>query len=109
MDSSTLTSNIKIRPFLSIFLSKTSTLLLPIYPIATPQELVLPLKNIGPYNSSAHFFQLKMNGFLAKSKNPLEPIFLKNSDILILFREFCSPLTLFRMGFFGATHGLGRP
>ena len=42
LDSSTLTSNIKIRPFLSIFLSKTSTLLLPIYPIATPQEFVLP-------------------------------------------------------------------
>ena len=96
--SSTLTSDIKIRPFLSIFLSKTPTLSLPVYPIATLQELVLPCeKNIGPFNSSAHFFSSAKDEWVScKTKNPSDPkLVFKYSNILILLREFCSPLILF--------------
>ena len=98
VDPSTLTSNIKIRSFLLIFLSKTSTLLLPIYPIATPQKFVLPCeKSIDPFNSSAHYFSGAKDEWLScKNKNSLEPkLIFQYSDILILLREFCSLLTLF--------------
>ena len=98
MNSPTLTCNIKIRTFLSMFKSKTSTLLLPIYPIATPKEFVLPFeKNIGPFNLSVHFFSSAKDEWVScKSKNPLElKLPFKYLEILILLREFCSPLTLF--------------
>ena len=81
----------KIRPFLSTFLSKMSTLLHPIYPNATPHEFVLPCeKNIGPFNSSAHFFSSAKDEWVSsKSKNPLEPkFFFKCSNNLIPLREF---------------------
>ena len=96
LDSPTLTFNIEIRPFSSIFLSKTSTLLLPIYPIATPQDLFYRMKKIGLFNSSAHFFSpAKDEWVTCKRKNPLQPnLFFKYSNILILLREFYSPLTL---------------
>ena len=55
---------------LLIFLSKTLTLLLPTYSIATPQELVLPCEKKHRFliNLVISFHQLKMNGFLAKAK-----------------------------------------
>ena len=89
--SSTLTSN--ITSIFIDFMSKTSTLSYPIYPIATPHESVLPCeKNIGLFNSSTHFFSLAKDEWVScKSKNSLESkLLFKYSNILILLREFCS-------------------
>ena len=78
-------------------MSRTSTLLFPIYPIATPQELVLPCeKNIGFLIHPRIFFSSAKDEWVSwKNKNLLEPkLFLKYSNTLIYLREFCSPLAL---------------
>ena len=63
-----------------ILLSKTSILLFPAYPIATPQGFILPFeKNVGPFNLLAHFFLLAKDEWVScKSKNPLESNLLFN-------------------------------
>ena len=51
-----------------LFLFKTSTILFPIYAIAT-QELVAPCeKNIDPFNSSAHFLSSAKNEWVVLQK-----------------------------------------
>ena len=60
-----------------------STLLFPVYPTATPQELVLSCeKNIGPFNSSAYFFSSAKDEWVScKNKIPLESKFFLNIQI----------------------------
>ena len=80
-----------------LFLFKTSTILFPIYTIATQELVVSCEKNIGPFNSSAHFFSSAKDEWVScKNKTQSEhKLFFKDSNILITLKEFCSPLILF--------------
>ena len=97
LNSSILTSNIKLRPFLSVFCPRRRLYyFLHIY-LLLHKSSVYHVKKIGPFNLSVHFFPSAKDEWVSyKSKNPLEPkLFFKYSNILILLKEFCSPLTLF--------------
>ena len=87
-----LTSRNKTRPFLSVFLSSRIKDFVPEYPIATPQEFVVPCqKNSVSLKSLFHFFHLFHRN--------ASTLFLRYSNILILLSEFLIPRTLYEMNF----------